>query len=70
MFRRNLLIAALVLGVFSAGPGFAQDRQQQKDEKQKAELRTRADAGLHKLFKQVKGSRICTTRPPATPSSA
>ena len=55
MFRRNLLIGALVLGVFSAGAGLAQDQQQ--DEKQKAELRARADEALHKLFKQVKGSQ-------------
>ncbi len=56
MFRRNLLIGALVV-VFSTGPGLAQDRQQHKEEKQKAELRTRSDEALQKLFKQVKGSR-------------
>jgi len=57
MFRRNLLMGALVLAVFSSGPGFAQDKQHQKDEKQRAELRTRADQTLQKLFKEVKGSK-------------
>jgi lipid-binding SYLF domain-containing protein len=56
MFRRNLLIGALVIAVFSAGPGFAADKQQ-KEEQQKAQLRTRADEALHKLFKQVEGSQ-------------
>ena len=57
MFRRNLLIGALALAVFSSGPAFAQDKQQQKMEKQKAEMRTRADAALQKLFKEVEGSK-------------
>ncbi len=57
MLRRNLLIGTLVLAVFSAGPGFAQDKKQQKVEKQKAELRARADQTLQKLFKEVKGSQ-------------
>jgi lipid-binding SYLF domain-containing protein len=53
MFRRNLLIGALVLAVFSSGPSLAQD----KVEKQKSEMRTRADEALQKLFKEVKGSK-------------
>jgi lipid-binding SYLF domain-containing protein len=57
MFRRNLLIGASVLALFSAGPGFAQDKEQQKVEKQKSEMRTRADAALQKLFKDVAGSK-------------
>ncbi len=57
MFRRNLLIGALALALFSAGPGFAQDKEQQKVEKQKSEMRTRADAALQKLFKDVEGSK-------------
>ena len=62
MLRRNVLIGASVLALFSAGPGFAQDTQQQKSEKEKAEkqkteLRTRADAALQKLFKEVDGSK-------------
>ena len=57
MFRRNLLIGALALAVFSSGPGFAQDKEQQKMEKQKSEMRTRADAALQKLFKEVEGSK-------------
>jgi lipid-binding SYLF domain-containing protein len=56
MFRRNLLIGAVVLAVFSAGPGFARDKQQ-KMEKEKAELRMRADEALQTLFKEVKGSK-------------
>jgi lipid-binding SYLF domain-containing protein len=56
MFRRNLLIGALVLAVFSSAPGFAQDKHQ-KEEQQKVELRTRADAALQTLFKQVQGSK-------------
>jgi lipid-binding SYLF domain-containing protein len=55
MFRRNLLIAALALALFNSGPAFAQDTQ--KMEKQKTEMRTRADAALQKLFKQVEGSK-------------
>jgi lipid-binding SYLF domain-containing protein len=35
----------------------AQDREHQKDEKQRAELRTHADEALQKLFKEVKGSK-------------
>jgi lipid-binding SYLF domain-containing protein len=57
MFRRNLLIGASVLALFSAGPGFAQDKEQQKVEKQKADMRTRADEALQKLFKEVEGSK-------------
>ena len=57
MFRRNLVIGSLVLAFFSSGPAFAQDREHQKDEKQKAELRTHADEALQKLFKEVKGSK-------------
>jgi lipid-binding SYLF domain-containing protein len=57
MFRRHLLIGALVLAVFSSGPVLAQDKQQDKVEKQKAEMRTRADQALQKLFKDVKGSK-------------
>ncbi len=57
MFRRNVLIGALILAVFGTAPGFARDRQQQKEDKQKAELRTHADEALQKLFKQVKGSK-------------
>jgi lipid-binding SYLF domain-containing protein len=56
MFRRNVLIGASLLALFSAGPGFAQDKQQ-KAEKQKSEMRTRADEGLEKLFKEVAGSK-------------
>ncbi len=56
MFRRNLLIGALALAVFSSGPAFPQDKQQQKTEKQK-EMRTRADEALQKLFKEVQGSK-------------
>jgi lipid-binding SYLF domain-containing protein len=55
MFRRNLLIGAFALALISSGPAFAQDTQ--KMEKQKAEMRTRADAALQKLFKQVEGSK-------------
>ena len=57
MLRRNVLIGTLVLGVFSAGAGLAQDRHQQKEERQRTELRMRADETLHELFKQVKGSQ-------------
>ena len=57
MFRRKFLVGASFLALFSAGPGFAQDTQQQKTEKQKSEMRTRADAGLEKLFKEVAGSK-------------
>jgi lipid-binding SYLF domain-containing protein len=58
MIGRHVLIGALVLGLFSANPGLTQDRrQQQKEEHQRAELRTRADDALHKLFKQVEGSQ-------------
>jgi lipid-binding SYLF domain-containing protein len=57
MFRRNLLISVVVLTAFSSGPGLAQDKEHQKEEKQKAELRTRADETLQKLFKQVQGSK-------------
>lgn len=54
MFRRNLLTGALILAVLSSGPGFAQDKQL---EKQKADMRTHADEALQKLFKQVEGSK-------------
>ncbi len=57
MFRRNLLVGAVALTLLSAGPGFAQDKQQQKAEKQKAEMRTRADEALEKLYKEVVGSK-------------
>ena len=57
MFRRNLLIGASVLALLNAAPGLAQDKQQQKMEKQKAEMRTRADEALQKLFKEVAGSK-------------
>jgi len=57
MFRRNLLIGLFALAVFSSGPGFAQEKQQQKMEKQKADMRTRADEALQKLFKEVAGSK-------------
>ena len=57
MFRRNLLIGAFALAVFSSGPAFAQDKEQQKMEKQKTEMRTRADEALQKLFKEVQGSK-------------
>jgi lipid-binding SYLF domain-containing protein len=57
MFRRNLLIGVLALAVFGSGPGFAQDKQQQNVEKQKADMRARADEALQKLFKEVEGSK-------------
>jgi lipid-binding SYLF domain-containing protein len=57
MFRRNLLIGALVLAVFSSAPVLARDKQEQKEEAQKAELRTHADEALQKLFEEVKGSK-------------
>jgi lipid-binding SYLF domain-containing protein len=57
MFRRNLLISTVVLAIFGTGSVLAQDKHQQKEEKQKAELRTRADEALQKLFKQVAGSK-------------
>jgi lipid-binding SYLF domain-containing protein len=57
MSRRNLLIGASVLAFFSAGSGLAQDKQQQKVETQKADMRTRADEALPKLFKEVAGSK-------------
>ena len=57
MFRRHFLIGASVLALLSATPGLAQDKQQQKVEKQKAEMRTRADDALQKLFKEVEGSK-------------
>lgn len=57
MFRRNFLIVASVLALVSAGPGFAQDKQQKKVEKQRADMRKRADEGLEKLFKEVAGSK-------------
>ena len=57
MFRRDFLIVASVLALVSAGPGFAQDKQQKRVEKQKADMRQRADEGLEKLFKEVAGSK-------------
>jgi lipid-binding SYLF domain-containing protein len=57
MFRRNLLIGTLVLAVFNGGSLLAQDKHEQKEEKQKADLRTHADETLQKLFKEVKGSK-------------
>ena len=57
MFRRHMLMGAVMLAVFSSGPVLAQDKQQDKVEKQKAELRARADQALQKLFKDVKGSK-------------
>jgi lipid-binding SYLF domain-containing protein len=58
MLRRNVLIGALVLGLFGANAGLTQDRhRQQKEEHRKARLRTHAEDALHKLFKQVEGSQ-------------
>jgi lipid-binding SYLF domain-containing protein len=57
MFRRNFFIFALVLAVFSSAPVLAADKHEQKDEKQRAELRTHADQALQKLFKEVRGSK-------------
>jgi len=57
MFGRNLLIGASALAVFSFGSAFAQDKQQQKMEKQKTEMHRRADEALQKLFKEVPGSK-------------
>jgi lipid-binding SYLF domain-containing protein len=57
MFRRNVLIGALILAVFSSGPVLAKDKDKAKDEKQKSEMRTHADQALQKLFKEVKGSK-------------
>jgi lipid-binding SYLF domain-containing protein len=57
MFRRNFLVGASVLALLSATPGIAEDKQQQKMEKQKAEMRARADQALQKLFKEVEGSK-------------
>ena len=57
MFQRNLLIGTLVLAAFCSGTALAQDKQHQKDEERKTELRTHADEALQKLFKEVKGSK-------------
>jgi lipid-binding SYLF domain-containing protein len=57
MFRRNVLIGTFVLAVFSSGQVVAQDKQHQKEDKQKAALRTRANDALQTLFKEVKGSK-------------
>ncbi|HVY63485.1 MAG TPA: lipid-binding SYLF domain-containing protein [Gammaproteobacteria bacterium] len=57
MLQRNVLIGALVLTVFGSGLALAQDKHQQKEEKQRVELRAHADETLQKLFKEVKGSK-------------
>jgi lipid-binding SYLF domain-containing protein len=57
MFRRNLFMGALVLAVIGSPPVLAGDTHQQKDEKQRTELRTRSDEALQNLFKEVKGSK-------------
>jgi lipid-binding SYLF domain-containing protein len=57
MFRRQLIIGALVLAVLGASPGFAQDKDKDKIAKQKSELSSRADKALQKLFKNVPDSK-------------
>ena len=57
MFRRNLLIGASVLAAVSSASVLAWDRDAQKDEQERVELRTHADETLQKLFKEVGGSK-------------
>ena len=59
MFRRHLIIGALVVAALGASPAFTQDKDKNADKiaKQKSELTSRADKALQKLFKDVDGSK-------------
>ena len=62
MFRRQVIIGALVLAAVSASPAFAAEKSQDKATtdkiaKQKSELTARADKALQKLFKEVPDSK-------------
>jgi lipid-binding SYLF domain-containing protein len=52
-----LIIGALVVAVFSASPGFAQDKNQDKVAKEKSELSSRANSAVQKLLKDVPDSK-------------
>src|SRR5262252_3505502 len=58
MFRRQMIIGALVLSAFATS-GFADDKDKNADKiaKQKSELSSRADKALQKLFKDVPDSK-------------